>query len=89
MRGEYENLTSAARASVQLIPTLPVPPLLLAAALARDGKLDEGRAVIAAHLQRHPQARAADVPKLMRGDAPPLAAGRARLMESLRELGMP
>jgi hypothetical protein len=89
MRGEYENATAAARASVQLIPTLPVPPLLLAAALARDGKPDEGRAVIAAHLQRHPQARAADVPKLMRGDAPPLAAGRARLMESLRELGMP
>lgn len=68
---------------------LPVPPLLLAAALARDGKSDEGRAVISAHLQRHPNARAAEVPKLVRGDAPPLAAGRERLVESLRELGMP
>jgi hypothetical protein len=29
------------------------------------------------------------VPRLLRGDAPPFAAGRARVMESLRELGMP
>ena len=89
MRGEYVDAAASARLAAQLIPTLPVPPLLLAAALARDGKSDEGRAVIAAHLQRHPNARAADVPKLMRGDAPPLAAGRERLMESLRSLGMP
>jgi hypothetical protein len=63
--------------------------LLLSAALARDGKPDEGRAVVATHLQRFPNARAADVPKLMRGDAAPLSAGRERLMDSLRELGMP
>jgi len=89
MRGEYADAIVSGRAAVQLIPTLPVPPLILAAALARDGKAEEGRAVVATHLQRHPDARAADVPKLLRGDAPPFAAGRARVMESLRELGMP
>lgn len=48
-----------------------------------------GRAIVATHLQRHPGARAADVAKLLRGDAPPFVAGRTRVMESLRELGMP
>lgn len=89
MRGEYAHATAAARVSVQLSPTLPVPPLLLAAALARDGRSDEGRAVVAAHLQRHPNASAEEVPKLLRSNDPSYAAGRARLMDSLRELGMP
>lgn len=89
MRGEYTDATAAARVAVQLSPTLPVPPLLLAAALARDGKPDEGRAVISAHLQRYPNARAEEVPKLLRSNDPSYAAGRARLMDSLRELGMP
>jgi DNA-binding winged helix-turn-helix (wHTH) protein/TolB-like protein len=89
MRGEYADASASARLAVQLSPTLPVPPLILAAALARDGKADEGRAIVATHLQRHPDARAADVPKLLRGDAPPFVAGRTRVMESLRELGMP
>ena len=89
MRGEYAEAAASARLAVQLSPTLPVPPLLLAAALARDGKEDEARAVIAAHLQRHPNARAADVPKLLRSNHPLYAAGRDRVMDSLRELGMP
>ena len=89
MRGEYGDATGAARVAVQLSPTLPVPPLLLAAALARDGKPDEGRAVIAAHLQRYPNARAEEVPKLLRSNDPSYVAGRTRLMDSLRELGMP
>ena len=89
MRGEYSDAAASERLAVQLVPTLPVPPLILAASLARDGKADEGRAVVAMHLQRHPAAKADDVPKLLRGDAPPFAAGRARLMDSLRELGMP
>jgi DNA-binding winged helix-turn-helix (wHTH) protein/TolB-like protein len=89
MRGEYAEAAAAERFAVQMSPTLPVPPLILAAALARDGKADEGRAVVAMHLQRYPGAKAADVPKLLRGDAPPFVAGRTRLMESLLELGMP
>jgi DNA-binding winged helix-turn-helix (wHTH) protein/TolB-like protein len=89
MRGEYAEAAAAERLAVQMSPTLPVPPLILAAALARDGKADEGRAVVAMHLQRYPGAKAADVPKLLRGDAPPFVAGRTRLMESLLELGMP
>jgi TolB-like protein len=89
MRGEYAAAAAAARVSVQLSPTLPVPPLLLAAALARDGKPDEGRAVVAAHLKRYPNATAEEVSKLLRSNDPSFAAGRARLMGSLRELGMP
>ena len=89
MREEYADAAAAARLALQLSPTLPVPPLILAAALARDGKPDDGRAVIATHLQRHPGARAAEVAKLLRGDAPPFVAGRTRVMESLRDLGMP
>jgi hypothetical protein len=57
--------------------------------LSRRSPNDDGRAIVATHLQRHPGARAADVAKLLRGDAPPFVAGRTRVMESLRELGMP
>lgn len=70
-------------------PTLPVPPLLLAASLARSGQADEARAVVANYMQRYPERRATEVSKLMRSEHPLYAAGRAKLIDSLHELGMP
>jgi DNA-binding winged helix-turn-helix (wHTH) protein/TolB-like protein len=89
MRGEYDEATASARLAVQLGPALPVPPLLLAASLARSGRSDEARAVVAAYLARFPERRATEVVKLMPSPHPVFAAGRARMMESLHALGMP
>lgn len=89
LRGEYEEAAAYARHAAQMSPSLPLPPLLLAASLARAGQIDEARAIVATYLLRHPDYRAADVTKLMRGEHPLYAAGRARLMGTLLELGMP
>jgi DNA-binding winged helix-turn-helix (wHTH) protein/tetratricopeptide (TPR) repeat protein len=88
LRGEYPEAAAMARLAGQLRPGLPQPPLLLAAALARDGQTDEGRRIVAAYLQRHPDFRAANVAKFMPSKHPMCADGRARLIDSLRELGM-
>lgn len=57
--------------------------------LALASRPETARAIVAAHLQRHPGARAADVGRLMRSGQPAFAAGRTRLIELMRELGMP
>ena len=67
----------------------PLPPLLAAAALARDGQREQALQIVQTYMQRHPDYRAADVEKLMRSPEPHYAEGRTRLIETLRELGMP
>jgi DNA-binding winged helix-turn-helix (wHTH) protein/TolB-like protein len=89
LRGDYKQAAAHARLAGQQSPSLPLPPLLLAASLARDGQAEEARAIVAAYMQRHPGYRAADVAKIMRSENPVYAAGRGRLIDSLRELGMP
>jgi DNA-binding winged helix-turn-helix (wHTH) protein/TolB-like protein len=89
LRGDYKPAAAHARLAGQLSPSLPLPPLLLAASLARDGQADEARTIVEAYMKRHPGYRAADVAKVMRSDNAVYAAGRGRLIDSLRELGMP
>jgi hypothetical protein len=56
-----------------------------------DARRDEPIAQVtpADYLERHPGYEAAHVEKLMRSSNPGYAEGRARLIESLREVGMP
>lgn len=89
VRGEYKEAAAAARLAGQISPNLPLPPLLLAASLARDGQADEARPIVAAYMQRHPDYRAADIVKIMHGENPRYAAERQKLIDSLHELGMP
>lgn len=89
LRGDYELAAAHARIAAELSPSLPLPPLLLAASLARDGRAAEARAIIAGYQRQHPGYRAADVAKIMRSENPAYAAGRGKLIDSLRELGMP
>jgi TolB-like protein len=89
LRGDYKQAAAHARLAGQQSPSLPLPPLLLAASLARDGQVEEARSIVAAYVQQHPGYRAADVAKIMRSENPAYAAGRGRLIDSLRELGMP
>jgi tetratricopeptide (TPR) repeat protein len=70
MRGEYREAAQFARNAQQAGPNLPLPPLLLAAALSRAGHDDEARAIVAEYVRRHPAYRAADIEKLMRSQHP-------------------
>jgi DNA-binding winged helix-turn-helix (wHTH) protein/TolB-like protein len=88
MRGDYRAASGVAREAQLLNAQMPMAPLVRAAALARSGHADEGRTLIAEHLRRHPDARAADVAKVLRSEQADFAAGRRRLIESLHELGM-
>jgi TolB-like protein len=90
MRGQYPEAVTFARAAHQNNPNLATAPLLLAASLARSGQRDEALAVVAEILRRNPNARAADVEKLLRTSRNEhYLEGRNRWVETLRELGMP
>ncbi len=84
MRAEYPQAAEYARIGWQASPRLPLPPLTLAAALHHDGKVDEARKVVdeyrsVAHLEQ----------RLLLGTEPRFVEGRQRMIDSLRELGMP
>lgn len=89
MKAEYPQAATAARLAHQVNPALPSPPVLLAAALARSGEAVEARAVAADYLRRHPSYKAQDIGKFLRGRDARYLEGRDRVIESLRQLGMP
>jgi TolB-like protein/TolA-binding protein len=89
MREQYPQAAEFARAAAQTSPSLPLPPLTLAASLARGGRMDEARQLVAAYRQRHPAFEAAHVERFMRSSEPRYVAGRQALIDTLREIGMP
>lgn len=89
MRAQYKDAAQSARAASLANPALPLPPLTLAAALARDGQADEARRLVADYRQRHPAFEAAHLERFMRSSEPRYAAGRQQMIDSLRELGLP
>ena len=89
MRAEYLQAAESARAAWQANPRLPAPPLVLAAALHRDGKLDEARKVVADAHSRNPDFQTVQLERLLVGTEPRFVEGRQRLVDSLRALGMP
>jgi hypothetical protein len=70
-------------------PRLPSPPVLLAAALALDGRPDEARAVVAEYLQHNPGYRAEHFGRFLRGRDARYLEGRDRAIAALRTVGMP
>lgn len=89
MRAEYPQAAESARAARQSSPRLPAPPLTLAAALQRDGKVDEARKIVADYRAHNPEYQTAQIERLMIGTEPRYVEGRQRLVDSLRELGLP
>ena len=89
MRGEYREAAQFARAAQQGGPKLPLPPLLLAASLAREGNTEEARGIVADYMLRHPGYEGSRIELLMRSRHPRYVEGRDRLIATLRELGMP
>jgi len=89
MRQRYADAAVFAIAAEEANPRLQLPPLLRAASLARSGHEEEARAIVTRYRQQHASFRAADIVKWMRSDVPAYAAGRQRMIESLRGLGLP
>lgn len=88
MRAEYSKAAESARTAWQANPRLPAPPLTLAAALHRDGKVDEARKIVADYRFRNPDFQTAQLERLLAGTEPRFVEGRQRLIDNLRQLGM-
>lgn len=90
MRGDYVQAAHFARAARQAGPSLPLPPLLLAASLARTGNAGEARQIVADYMMRSPGYKASNIElQGMRSRHPSYVEGRNRMIETLHELGMP
>lgn len=88
MRADYARAEEAARMAWERSPSLPLPPLTLAAALHRQGKVDEARKIVADYLSSNTEFRIANLQRVLIGTEPRFVEGRERLIDSLRKLGM-
>jgi DNA-binding winged helix-turn-helix (wHTH) protein len=88
MSARHEEAAHAARLGQAANPSLPVPPLVQAAALVATGRLDEGRAVLVGELSRRPALDSGRVTNLLHGDDPRFMQGRQRLIDCLRRIGL-
>jgi Flp pilus assembly protein TadD len=89
MRGEYRASSEWAREAIQANPNFPLPHVTLAAALARDGRADEARNVLAAFQARNQGYKAEFISRGMTGRHPAYVEGKDRMLATLRELGLP
>lgn len=89
MRADYREAAEVARVAWQSNPKLPLPPLVLAASLQRDGRTEEARQIVTDYLARNAGYEASNIERPMPGTEPRLVEGRQRLIDSLRALGMP
>ncbi len=91
MRGNYAAAAERARVPATANTKLLFYPLLLAAALAHDGRRDEARQVVDEFKRRNPgmdSARAAALWNVTNAD-PKFVEGRDRIVATVRELGLP
>lgn len=91
MRGNYAVAAERARVPATANTKLTFYPLLLAAALAHDGRRDEARQVVDEFVRRNPGfdgARAAKLWSITNAD-PKFVEGVDRIVTAVRELGLP
>lgn len=89
MLGRYALAADYARRAVTANPKLTGYWPLLAASLARDGRQDEGMKVLQDFMERNPGFETAEIPTRWYGNHPRFVEGRDRMIETLREMGMP
>ncbi|MES2784330.1 MAG: hypothetical protein V4684_02635 [Pseudomonadota bacterium] len=89
MLERYTDAADNARRAIVASPRLPLGEAVLAASLVRGGQKEEGRTVLQNHLSRNPEVDQAKLRSLMRSTEPRFVAGRGRMIESLREIGLP
>ena len=89
MAEQYELAASEARLAVQSNTSLAGPALTLAASLARSGKVEEATQVVETYRRNDPRFATATIERVLLGNEPRLSSGRARLVSTLKELGIP
>ncbi len=88
MAGRYKPAALEAQRAIAANDCLPLPPLLLAAALAGDCRTGEGRDVLRQHRAREPRCDRAYAEMLLGHGEVAYAQGCARILSSLETLGM-
>ena len=89
MLGQYAMAVDHARQTVAANPNIAGYWPLLAAALALDGRRDEGSQVVKELRARHPEFETSKIPALWNGKHPDFIEGRNRLVATVRDLGLP
>jgi DNA-binding winged helix-turn-helix (wHTH) protein/TolB-like protein len=85
----YADAEATMRDSVTANPRVPFYSVVLAAAIAEQGRRDEAVAVIDDLKQRHPSYRVASLVGYWAASEPRFVAGRDRLAQRAAELGLP
>jgi TolB-like protein len=89
MLGRYELAAAHARQTVTANPNIAGYWPLLAAALALAGRREEGVKVLTDFRTRHPEFETSRIAVLWNGKHPDFIAGRALLMRTVHEMGLP
>jgi hypothetical protein len=88
MAGRHEQAATEAERAVAANACLPLPPLLLAAALERDGRSAEGREVLRQHRLREPLCDRAHVELLLGAGSAAYEHGCAQFISTLAAMGL-
>lgn len=88
MAGRYGPAAHLAQQAIAANACLPLPPLLLAAALARDGRPAAGREVLRQHRLREPQCDRAHAEMLLGRGGAGYLQGCSRILMTLEALGI-
>jgi tetratricopeptide (TPR) repeat protein len=87
--GRYAAAERQLRQSVLANPRVPFYGIVLAAAIAEQGRLDEARQVMQETTTRHPAFRQSNITGFWTAPDPRFLAGRDRLVARAGELGLP
>ena len=88
MAGRYGRAAHSAQQAIAANACLPLPPLLLAAALARDGRPAEGREALRQHRLREPRCDRAHAEMLLGQGGTGYLQGCSQILSTLEALGI-
>lgn len=88
-RGEYPKAIEYARAALQASPNMTQPQVVLAASLAREGRVAEARSIAAAFHERYPTYKTEQTVRAFAKLNPEVVEAGNRWAAALREAGLP
>jgi tetratricopeptide (TPR) repeat protein len=87
--GRYAEAEQSLRLSTTSNPRVPFYPVVMAAATAEQGRTEEAVQVLRETMARHPSYRASAITAYWVASSPRFLAGRDRIVQRARELGLP